>query len=167
MESRKYIIAAFIALVIQLLIGEFVNIWPPLYITVIPLFIIILPLSLRRVWLMIIAFAMGLITDVASDGIAGLNAASLTLIAYLKNFLIRRLTKYSSEDLAESIENLGRIPSKIFFLIFVSYFLFFILYIILDGTVTHGYFFHRLLLNVVVNTLIGFALERLWIRKLL
>ena len=116
---------------------------------------------------MIIAFAMGLITDVASDGIAGLNAASLTLIAYLKNFLIRRLTKYSSEDLAESIENLGRIPSKIFFLIFVSYFLFFILYIILDGTVTHGYFFHRLLLNVVVNTLIGFALERLWIRKLL
>ena len=125
MESRKYIIAAFIALVIQLLIGEFVNIWPPLYITVIPLFIIILPISLRRVWLMIIAFAMGLITDVASDGIAGLNAASLTLIAYLKNFLIRRLTKYSSEDLAESIENLGRIPSKIFFLIFVNVFHFF------------------------------------------
>lgn len=167
MESRKYIIAAFIALIIQLLIGEFVNIWPPLYITVIPLFIIILPISLRRSWLIIIAFMMGLITDAAFDGVLGLNAASLTLVAYLKNFFIRRLTKYSSEDLAESIESLERIPSKIFLLILFSYSVFFILYIILDGIAPQSIFFHRFLLNVVVNTLIGFALERLWIRKML
>ena len=69
MESGKYIAAAIITLILQLLICEFVNIWPGVYITVLPLFIILLPLSLSVSWLMIAAFAMGLATDAFADGV--------------------------------------------------------------------------------------------------
>ncbi|MDD3911522.1 MAG: hypothetical protein PHZ22_05000, partial [Bacteroidales bacterium] len=57
----KYTVIGIATLIIQLLICEFVNIWPPLYIAVFPLFILMLPNDFKPVLLMIIAFVAGLL----------------------------------------------------------------------------------------------------------
>lgn len=167
MSSGKYITAGIITLIVQLLICEFVNIWPPLYITVIPLFIIILPIETNMFALLLCAFGLGIATDAFADGVLGLNAAALTFMAYTKYFFINRLTKYESETLADSMRSLSSKPSVIFMLIMLSYAVFFLVYILLDTRFTDGFMIVRLVLNVVVNVLIAYTLERLWIRRLL
>lgn len=167
MESGKYIAAAIITLILQLLICEFVNIWPGIYITVLPLFIILLPLSLSVSWLMIAAFAMGLATDAFADGVLGLNAASLTLVAYLKYFITRRLTKYQEESMAENLQSLRTNYTVMFLLILFSYALFFLAYTLLDGEFNTSRLVVGFFLNVALNTLIAYILDKLWVRKLL
>lgn len=167
MSWNKYITAGIITLIIQILVCEFANIWPPLYITVLPLFIVILPLEVNMFVLILCAFGMGLATDAFADGVLGLNAAALTIVAYCKYFFINRLTKYESETLAESMHSLSSNYSIMFMLIMLCYALFFFVYILLDTNFTSGFFFVRFVLNVIVNTLIAYILERLWIRRLL
>lgn len=167
MSGTRYIIVGFVVLIIQLLICEFVNIWPPIYITILPLFILLLPTSLSTIVLLPSAFALGILVDALADGILGLNAASLTATAYTKMFFINRLTKYDSRELSEGIEEFSKKSSKMFLLILFSYIVFFIFYTLLDGIGSGNILFVtiRLIINVLINTLIAFGLERLWIRK--
>ena len=47
-NSWKYISFGFIILIAQILVSDFVNIWPMLYVAIFPIYIISLPLSLNR-----------------------------------------------------------------------------------------------------------------------
>lgn len=168
MNWVKHIIVAVVVLLIQLLVCEFVNIWPPIYISIAPLFIILLPLSIGRLSLMFIAFGLGLLIDILSDGIAGLNAAALTAVAYSKDIYISYLTKYESQSLQIDYNITGDKFSKFVLLLILAFATFFFFYIILDGLGSSNMLFLliRFIINVVINVLIAYLLEKLWIRKL-
>lgn len=164
----RYGIIGVAALVIQLLICEFANIWPPLYIAVFPLFILMLPHDMNNALLMIVAFISGLLIDALSDGLLGLNATSMTAIAFFKPMFIKSLARidtFASQNITS--KHLGF--QKFFTFLLLSYTVFFLCYVMLDdlgsGTVT--FMIIRILVNIAANLVIAIILEKLFFQRLM
>lgn len=168
MNWPRYIVGALLILILQLLASAFINIWPPLYIAIIPLFIILLPVQTDTYLLMFCGLAIGLLTDALSDGILGLNAAACTLLAACKNMIIRPMQRYDIQPEAFDLTSADFDTRKLITLLTFSYLVFFIAYIPLDSIGASSFLFmvFRLIINVVVNVIIAYLLERLWIRRL-
>ena len=167
MAWLKYIFGFIVILALQLLCCEFINLWPILYIAIIPIMVILLPSSVSTYAIMLCGFAIGLLTDALSDGVLGLNAACCTLVGACKNMITRPMRKYeglSDEGGAESVEwRRGKLSA----LLAICYLLFFVPYVLIDGAGAAGvwYLVARIALNVVVNVIIAFLLVRLWIKR--
>jgi rod shape-determining protein MreD len=107
-----------------LLIQYFIlNRVPPLHQFVKPylyfLFIIWLPFSLPRSWILVLGFVFGLSYDYLS-GTPGLHAACCVLISYFRPFLLSILLPQESTELSyaePSIKSLGWVPYSIYVLI--------------------------------------------------
>ena len=167
MNTFKYIFGFVVILVLQLLCSDFINLWPILYIAVIPLLVILLPPETNTYLLMLCGFAIGLLTDALSDGILGLNAACCTLLAASRNLITRPMRRYDIQT-EEMDLNYGEFrPGKLVMLLLASYLIFFIPYVLIDGPVGKGvlYLSLRIILNVAVNVVIAYLLVRLWIRR--
>lgn len=167
MESLKYIYGFIVILVLQLLCSEFINLWPMLYIAVIPLMIILLPFSVSTYVLMICGFAMGLLTDALSDGVPGLNAACCTLLGACKNMITKPMRKYDVQTDQFDMDSGEFRKGKLILLLIICYLVFFIPYVLIDGAGVSGilYIVARIAVNVVVNVIIAYLLIRLWIRR--
>lgn len=167
MNTFKYIFGFAVILILQLLCSEFINLWPVLYLAVIPLLVILLPPDTNTCILMLCAFAIGLLTDALSDGVLGLNAACCTLLAACRNMITRPMRRYDIQT-EEMDLNYGEFrPGKLVMLLVASYLVFFVPYVIIDGPMGKGilYLAFRIILNVVVNSTIAYLLVRLWIRR--
>ena len=167
MAWLKYIFGFIVILALQLLCCEFINLWPILYIAIIPIMVILLPSSVSTYAIMLCGFAIGLLTDALSDGVLGLNAACCTLVGACKNMITRPMRKYeglSDEGGAESVEWRS---GKLIALLAICYLLFFVPYVLIDGAGAAGFWYlaARIALNVAVNVIIAFLLVRLWIRR--
>lgn len=160
-KSIKYILWIITAFLVQVLISEYVNIWPMLYIAIYPLFLLILPINMNIAVYMLIAFAFGLGIDSLSDGILGLNASACVAMAYFREPVMGILLKRST------LENINEINSKeikmkrFILLTLFTYSVFFLVYITLDNLWSAPSFFIliRFLINVMVNVLLAFVIE--------
>ena len=162
MNTFKYIFGFVVILILQLLCSEFINLWPILYIAVIPLLVILLPPDISTYLLMLSGFAVGLLTDAL-----GLNAACCTLLAASRNLITRPMRRYDIQT-EEMDLNYGEFrPGKLVTLLLASYLVFFIPYVLIDGPMGKGvlYLSLRIILNVAVNVVIAYLLVRLWIRR--
>lgn len=167
MAWLKYIYGFIVILVLQLLCCEFVNLWPMLYMALIPIMVILLPSSVSTYAVMLCGFAIGLLTDALADGILGLNAACCTFIGACKNMITRPMMKYQIQGEDSSVEGFEFRKGKLVALLTICYTLFFVPYVLIDGAGVSGvwYLVARIVLNVVVNVIIAFLLIRLWIRR--
>ena len=167
MNTFKYIFGFVVILILQLLCSNFINLWPIIYIAVIPLLVILLPPDINTCILMLCAFAIGLLTDALCDGILGLNAACCVLVAACRNMITRPMRRYDIQT--EELDlNYGEFrPGKLAMLLVASYLVFFVPYVIIDGPMGKGiaYLAFRIILNVIVNSLVAYLLVRLWIRR--
>ena len=139
---------------IQILISGYVNIWPMLYIAVFPLILIILPQSINSYLYILLAFLLGLVTDITSDGIMGLNAAATTALAFFRKPVINMMINKSSLDNLSGITDYTIGTATFFALTAVLYSIFFIFYMTLDslGFYSMGYTILRFAINVLTNT---------------
>ncbi|NTU95787.1 MAG: hypothetical protein HGA52_07030 [Bacteroidales bacterium] len=71
-------------LLAQMLISNFVDFGPMLFIAIYPLFIITLPTSISLVSVLLWGFAMGFSIDILYSGIAGMNTAAAVMLAFLR-----------------------------------------------------------------------------------
>ena len=167
MNWAKYIFGFVVILVLQLLASGFINLWPILYIALIPLLVILLPPDTNTYLLMLCGFAIGLLTDVLSDGIPGLNAACCTLLAASRNMITRPMRRYDIQTDEMDLSYSEFRPDKLFMLLLASYLVFFIPYVLIDGPMGKGFLWLtlRIILNVAVNVVIAYLLVRLWIRR--
>ncbi len=160
MNNIKFYILGVVVFIIQLLISEYVNIWPMLYIAVYPILLIITPYNTNRFLNLITAFLLGLLIDLTADGVLGLNAAAATAISFFKNPIMQLLfSKVSLEKISETPwQSVGEI--KFAQLCGVCYAVFFIFYICLDGWACTSFAqaLLRFLINVAANTIIAFIL---------
>jgi len=62
--------------------GGFINPYPYIYL------VLVLPVTIGRIWLLLIGFALGLVMDMFS-GTGGMHAAATTLIAYYRPLLLK------------------------------------------------------------------------------
>lgn len=83
-SSRTYnILSVALVFILQLAVNDFLHLGPYVFICLIPAVIATLPVSTRPQTAMLEAFLLGLLFDLLSDGVPGLNAASATLAASL------------------------------------------------------------------------------------
>ncbi len=160
MNNLKYVILGVFLLLIQLLISGYINIWPMLYIAVFPLLVITLPYTCNHIVSILTAFCFGLLVDILSDGVLGLNAAAIVAIAYFRPLLFR--VAVSKTTLENTIEITQRTIGTTQFLLVtaLSYAIFFTIYIALDswGYFSFIYTTARFLLNIIINTAVALLL---------
>ncbi len=83
------------------------------------LYILWLPFSIRRFWLMVLAFVFGLTMDYFS-GTPGWQAAGCVLIAYLRPFLLNILLPQETTEMTyaePSVKSLGFMPYFVYILL--------------------------------------------------
>ncbi|MEN6618076.1 MAG: hypothetical protein ABFC28_01020 [Rikenellaceae bacterium] len=88
-NSLNNIILFFSFLITQVLLSNFVNFGPLVFIAVYPLFILTLPTNTSSLSMMLWSFAMGLGVDYFTDSIIGLNAAASVLLAFVQPLLFK------------------------------------------------------------------------------
>lgn len=161
--SWKYITLCIVALIAQILIGDFVNIWTMLYVTVFPICIISLPLSINRAAYMLIAFFYGLCIDLLADGVIGLNAAALTALAYTRLFFAKIVLSKANVESLENQPITSRMVglSKYALLVLFAYAVFFILYILLDSYKNFplSFVLARYSISVAINTILTIVID--------
>lgn len=87
-NNNHYIITIVVIVIIQILSNNYLNLGLYLYPALLPFIILKLPFKIRTVNSLIIAFCLGLLTDILSNGILGLNAASLTFVGLMRQPLL-------------------------------------------------------------------------------
>lgn len=152
-------------LVIQLLICNYVNISPFIYIYIIPIIILFLPYKFKSFVIMPIAFVIGLTIDVFGSGIPGMNAAALTAMAALRPFFLSLVINEKNVN-----KNDSPTPMEIGiwnYLIYtiLSFFIFFAIYVLLDNMSFKPLLFNTLrvvigtVINAILATVIGIVIQ--------
>ena len=157
---RQIIIYA-VVILLQVILNNYVNLGPMIYICLIPLLVIYLPLDQKNYISLIIAFGMGLVIDILSDGVLGLNAGAATLVALVYKPLfypIFQKNNYSKKYILPIRES-GLWQHALYLLIILaSYFLF---YIAFDGLAKTTLLVSliRYLVNVLVNLALALVID--------
>ncbi len=169
MNNIRFYILAAVIFVIQLLISEYINIWPMLYIAIYPVLLIIVPYNSNRYIALITAFAFGFFIDFTTGSILGLNAAAATALTFFRNPIMHLLFSKVSLEKIEQINKQSMSGIKFAQLCSICFFVFFLFYIYLDSWSYLSFFSSllRFLINVATNTLIAFALWKTLIAKML
>ena len=99
MDSKQHT-AALIAMIIifQLMINNFINPGPELFISLVPFAISLIPRRLHINATMAICFALGLSIDILSRGVIGVNAAAATVLAALREPFYKAFVNQDRQD---------------------------------------------------------------------
>lgn len=134
MNNKPYLALYLLLLfVLQLVICDNIDLGPYFYICLIPFIVVSLPRHTREFVTIIECFAIGLALDLLSDGVAGLNAAAATLIAFIREPLYHNIINSNRQDRfsAISIKRAGLWKYILFLLVMNVIYLF--TYILLDA----------------------------------
>ena len=131
------------------------------------LFILWLPFTMPRFWLMIVAFLFGLTMDYFA-GTPGLHAAPCVLIAYLRPFILTILLPQEKKEFSyaePSIKSLGFAPYSVYVLLltFIHHTLLVFIEWMEFGNVI--YFIGKVAATTGVSLLLIFITEMLFYRK--
>jgi rod shape-determining protein MreD len=96
-------------LIAQILLTNFIDFGPLVFISVYPLYILTRPRHINNVVALVSAFILGFLTDYFTGSILGINAAAATLLAFAKPHLVRIVIRKSSDEgpLRPGIADLG------------------------------------------------------------
>lgn len=157
MKGQNFGILYFLLLLGQIVLCNFAHFGPYVMLTLLPAMILCVPLGISTPACMILAFVSGLSVDWLSEGLIGINAASLVTVALMRKPLIRF---FLGEDLITrndsfSIKKNG--AGKISMLLILCTAIFLGIYIILDGAGTRPALFNltRFGVSLVCNFLLA------------
>lgn len=131
--DTKFIATYIILVIIQIVICDCIFLGPLVTVTLLPVLVIFLPLYTRTDVAMLLAFATGFAVDWLSDGVLGLNMASLVPVALLQKPLVRL---FIGEDTVVRTEALSVKKSgwpRLLALTGVATAVFLLIYVTLDG----------------------------------
>lgn len=89
-------------LLLQILVFQNLVIYARAFCFVYIMFFIVLPVNTNRMFLMVMGFVYGLTIDIFNDT-RGMHAATCVIIAYLRPFLIERMTPQSGYDVQDDL----------------------------------------------------------------
>lgn len=101
MKRPADIIYCILLFLLQLVISDYVHLGPWITLCLLPLLILLIPLSRSPHVVMLIAFGLGLGLDILSDGVPGLNAFAAVLAAAPRKFFYRLLVNADRQDKTE------------------------------------------------------------------
>ena len=153
MKTQNFGLLYFLLILGQMVLCNFACFGPYVMLTMLPVMILCIPLTVSTPLCMILAFVSGLSVDWLSEGLIGINAAAAVPVALMRKPLIRF---FLGEDLiirkdGFSIRKNG--AGKISFILLISSLIFLGIYIYLDGAGTRPLWFNlaRLGVSLVCN----------------
>ena len=155
--GQNFKILYFLLVICQIVICNYSYLGPYIMLSILPAMIMCIPLSVSTAGCMLIAFATGLSVDWLSEGLIGINAASLLPVALARQTFIRI---FLGEDIINrndsfSIRKNGL--SKVSFAIISVTAIFLGFYIFLDGAGTRefAFSFTRFVVSLACNWALG------------
>ena len=147
--------------VLQVIVGNHFDGWAWLHLCFIPLILIAIPPAWDVRLSMVVAFALGLVTDLATGGVPGINAGAAVILAAVKEPLYRALVSPDGQNPAwtPTVRSLGAWTYLKYAL--AAYAVYLLVYVLFDGfTLTPVLFIlARTILSVVVNVALAALLS--------
>lgn len=159
MRNNQFWAVYLLLLLAQLLLSNYFNISPYLMVTILPVMVLCIPIRVGPVPAMIIAFATGLVVDLLSEGLIGLNAIALVPVAFLRNSIIRLMFGEElfsrGEDFSPKRHGLGKAAAATF----LTLALFILIYIWVDGAGSRPFWFNtaRFFASMAASLLLSLA----------
>ena len=163
MKDSRFVILYLILTVAQILLCNFFGLSRYVLISVLPVMVMMLPLSLGTVAAMLVAFATGFAVDFFSTGMLGITPLALVPVALVRKPFVSMVFSDSQNFRGEDV-TLGRLGiPKMTLAVAMVCSLYFIIYIWADSAGTAGFWpaMLRLVLSVVVSTFVGILAARL------
>ncbi len=155
---QRYILTYLILLVIQIILGDLLNLSQYVVICFLPVMILSLPITYNTTQLLVISFASALAVDFFTNGMLGLTTCALLPVALARNRLIRLVfgTELMSRQEDISIHKQG--GGKVFLTILLATTLFFAVFIPIDcaGTRSMSFMATRFLLSVALSSAVSY-----------
>lgn len=155
--SQNFPLMYVLLLICQIILCNFSNLGPFIMLTLLPAMILCIPTGTGATTCLIVAFASGIAVDWLSEGLLGLNTASLLPVAISRKWFIRL---FLGEDIIArkdsfSIRKNGL--GKVSLAIIAVTMLFLVIYVTLDGAGTRPFWFcmTRVLISLIFNWLLG------------
>jgi len=153
MKTQNFGLLFFMMVLGQMVLCNFAGFSPFITLTMLPAMIVCVPLTVSTPLCLLLAFATGLSVDWLSEGLIGINAASLVPVALMRKPLIRF---FLGEDLitrSDSFSFRKNGIGKISFVLIVSLLIFLGIYVFLDGAGTRPTWFNltRIGLSLLCN----------------
>ena len=133
MKTQNFGLLYFLMVLGQLVLCNFVDLSPFLTLTMLPAMVMCMPLTISTPLCMLIAFATGLSVDWLSEGLIGINAASLVPVAMMRKPLIRFFLGEDIVTRSDSFSIRKNGIGKISFIMLLSTLLYLGIYVWLDG----------------------------------
>lgn len=150
-------------LICQIILCNYSPLGPYIVLSILPAMTLCIPLKISTVWCMFIAFGSGLATDWLSEGLIGINAASLIPVALSRKVIIR---VFFGEDLiirndSFSFNKYG--IAKVSAAILTAITIFLVFYIALDGAGTRPMWFNLVYFgaSLLCNWILGLIVANL------
>jgi hypothetical protein len=153
MKTQNFGLLFFLMVLGQMILCNFAGFSPYIMLTMLPAMIVCVPLTVSTPLCLLLAFATGLSVDWLSEGLIGINAASLVPVALMRKPLIRF---FLGEDLitrSDSFSFRKNGIGKISLVLIVSLLIFLGIYVFLDGAGTRPTWFNltRMGLSLLCN----------------
>ena len=153
MKTQNFGLLFFMMVLGQMVLCNFAGFSPYIMLTMLPAMIVCVPLTVSTPLCLLLAFATGLSVDWLSEGLIGINAASLVPVALMRKPLIRF---FLGEDLitrSDSFSFRKNGIGKISLVLIVSLLIFLGIYVFLDGAGTRPTWFNltRMGLSLLCN----------------
>ena len=142
MRHSEFWLVYFLLFLAQLLLGNYFTFTPYLMLSILPVMVLCIPIRIGSVGAMVIAFATGLLVDLLSEGVLGLNALALVPVAWLRNPVIRLVFGGElfarKEDFSANKSGIGKVALALFIVQAVFTFI----YVWADGASVRPFWFN-------------------------
>ena len=132
-EGGKLNIFFILVFLLQLIVSNYVHLGPYVFICFIPLLTVLMPLNWRPASVMLAAFGLGLLLDLLSDGVPGLNAGAAVFCAALRKPFYRILVNSDRQDKTIRISRKSIGNTKYFSLLAACILAFSLAFVLLDS----------------------------------
>ncbi len=155
--DRNFTLTYILLVIAQILICNFINTGPYVFLSILPAAVLCLPLGIPTILLMIIAAVTGLAVDWLAEGITGLNMAALIPVAFMRNLTVSLLFGEEHVDRGEGFSMKKNGVVKVSVAILVCQAVFLAIYIIADGAGTRPFLFN--LIKFAISLVCGYLIS--------
>lgn len=163
MKANSNFLVTYILLIIcQVVMSNFTNLGPYIMLTILPAAVLCTPTSIGTAGCMFMAFISGLAVDWLSEGLLGINAASLVVVAGLREWIIKIIFGDEIITRGNSISIKRNGLEKVAFALVSITAVFLIVYILLDGAGTNPFWFGlaKFTISLILNSLLGLLVTK-------
>lgn len=163
MRTGRFIIYSCLILIAQIILWGLLNLSPYILVSLLPAIILCLPVDVRTIPAMLIAFVTGFVTDLFSSGVLGLTSLALVAVAAARFPVIALVCGQSTLERGDSITTRRYGIGKFILCLLLMNTIFLTIFIWADGAGMRTFWFNflRFIISLTASTLISVPLTNI------